>query len=190
MKTIGERVRQLRKERGFTRQGDLAKLVGVDQSVISDIENGAGFKAEVLIGLCKALDTTAEFLMLGQAAASKEEAAILAIFRKTNDEGRIAMLAMAQGVQKTYPRPAVVPTDHPQNMGELEKARVIHRSDPVRTDTFMSKGNKHLAFSIPGTSKKKGSASDQPSHPHSDAKPSKRREHSEGAATPRRAGKT
>lgn len=63
METIGARIKALRGKK-FT-QTTLGKAVGVDQSVISDIERGAGFKADLLMKICDALETTAEYLMRG-----------------------------------------------------------------------------------------------------------------------------
>jgi transcriptional regulator with XRE-family HTH domain len=149
MKTIGNRVRDLRKAKGFARQSDLGKVVGVDQSVISDIENGAGFKADVLMALCEHLDTTAEYLMLGEGQASQGEAEMLTLYRKTNDEGRIAMIVTARGLQAVYPRVEKISTPL-QKMGEMPIR------DVVRTDTLVAKQRipKQVEYSISGTSKK------------------------------------
>ena len=183
MKTIGNRVRDLRKAKGFARQSDLGKLVGVDQSVISDIENGAGFKADVLIALCEHLDTTAEYLMLGEDRSTQGEAEILSLYRKTNDEGRAAMLVTARGLHAAYPRLEKVSTSL-QKMGETRMQEV------VRTDTLITNHPKQVEHSIPGTSKKKGAPRDErTTTPDSDTKrkPSKRGKHASSSASTGRA---
>lgn len=182
MKTIGNRIRELRKAKGFSRQSDLAKLVGVDQSVISDIELGAGFKADVLMALCEHLDTTAEYLMLGEQSAGQGEAEIVTLYRKTNDEGRIAMIVTARGLHAAYPRVEKVSTPL-QKMGEMPIR------DVVRTDTLVANKRKHIELDIPGTSEKKGSKSDQRS---SDPKPKspQRGKHTASPASARRTGRT
>ena len=182
MKTIGNRVRDLRKAKGFARQSDLGRLVGVDQSVISDIENGAGFKADVLMALCEHLDTTAEYLMLGEQATGQGEAEILTLYRKTNDEGRIAMIVTARGLRAAYPRVENVSTSL-QKMGEMPIR------DVVRTDTLVANKRKHLELDIPGTSEKKGSKSDQRST-DTKPKPPQRGKHSAPPASTRRTGRT
>ena len=156
MKTIGNRVRDLRKAKGFARQSDLGKVVGVDQSVISDIENGAGFKADVLMALCEHLDTTAEYLMLGEDQTSKGEAEILTLYRKTNDEGRTALLVTACGLQAAYPRMGNIPM-------ALQKGGGTPVREVVPTDTLVAKQpkQKQVEFSITGTSKKKGAQGDK-----------------------------
>lgn len=181
MKTIGNRVRDLRKAKGFARQGDLGRLVGVDQSVISDIENGAGFKADVLIALCEHLDTTAEYLMLGEDQTSQGEAEILSLYRKTNDEGRIAMIVTARGLRAAYPRVENVSTSL-QKMGETRMQEV------VPTDTLITNHPKQVEYSIQGTSKKKGAQRDErtaKTNPDTERKPPKRGKH---AASPASAG--
>lgn len=144
MKTIGERVRDLRKARGFGRQGDLAKLVGVDQSVISDIENGAGFKADVLMRLCEHLGTTAEYLMLGEESSAAGETELLGIYRKTSESGREAMLAMAKGLKDRFPR-------HPMNMGNMDNSRGKPVAEEVQQDTV----DNEIDFPLPQTSMRK-----------------------------------
>lgn len=62
--SIGARIRTMRKTAGL-RQAELAKLACIDQSTLSDIENGAGFGADTLVLLADALGTTAEQIMRG-----------------------------------------------------------------------------------------------------------------------------
>ncbi|MCY1236065.1 Helix-turn-helix domain protein [compost metagenome] len=174
MKTIGERVRDLRKAKGFSRQGDLAKLVGVDQSIISDIENGSGFKASVLMALCEHLETTPEFIMDGDERQSASEAEMLALFRNTNDEGRTAMAVMARSLKESYPRITG------------GRARVITDDGSTRPDTFITKHEKHLELPISGTSKKRGAPREE-SNTHTEPEPPERRKHAAGSAKARRA---
>lgn len=187
METIGNRVRDLRKAKGFARQSDLGKLVGVDQSVISDIENGAGFKADVLMALCEHLDTTAEYLMLGDEQMSSGEAEILSLYRKTNDEGRIAMIVTARGLQAVYPRMGNPPMS-------LQNGGATPMHEVVRTDTLVAKQRKQkqIEYSISGTSKKKGAQGDKrttTANSNTKRKPSKRGKHAAPPASTSRAGR-
>ena len=77
----GSRIRALRKSRGLT-QGKLAKLIGLDQSTVSDIERGANFGADVLHQLCEQLQTTSRYIMRGGNDHSDlYEAELVGLFR-------------------------------------------------------------------------------------------------------------
>lgn len=67
MTTPGKRIRDLRKSKEpAISQSDLAALIGVDQSTISDIENGRGLSAENMMRICEALSTTPQYIMRGE----------------------------------------------------------------------------------------------------------------------------
>ncbi len=93
METIGQRIRQRRTELGMTRQADLAELVGVDQSTISDIERGANTRPENLLRLAEVLRTTPEWLVRGTTA--KPAAPVGWPFRTLTAQ-RLAALTPAQ----------------------------------------------------------------------------------------------
>lgn len=61
----GLRVKALRLQKKLT-QVQLAELVGIDQSTLSDIERGGGLYANTLMSLCDALNTSPQFIMRGQ----------------------------------------------------------------------------------------------------------------------------
>lgn len=69
MTTPGKRIRALRKSKDpAISQEQLAELIKVDQSTISDIENGKGLSAENLMKICEALVTTPQYIMRGEPA--------------------------------------------------------------------------------------------------------------------------
>ena len=83
METIGGRIRTARKALGLN-QIQLSQQVGIDQSTLSDIENGASFGAGVLMSLSAALFKSPQYLMTGKAESfdlSDEEAQMLAAYR-------------------------------------------------------------------------------------------------------------
>lgn len=91
---IGQRIRALRLSRvPKLNQTELAALVNVDQSVISDIENGAGFKADLLMELCEALRTSPDFIMRGGSERAMQEAQLIGFFRECDDDGRAELMA-------------------------------------------------------------------------------------------------
>ena len=66
METPGQRIRRLRRSRPEPiSQVQLAALVGVDQSTISDIENEKGLSAENMMLICDALETSPQYVMRG-----------------------------------------------------------------------------------------------------------------------------
>ncbi len=64
--SIGQRIRHLRKQRGLS-QIQLASLVGISQGSLSllEVDRTHAPMGETLAGLCRALQTTPEFLMQG-----------------------------------------------------------------------------------------------------------------------------
>ena len=68
MKTVGERILELLKEKRIT-QKDLAMMVGITESALSRyINNEREPKLEVLANLATALDTTVDYLATGAKA--------------------------------------------------------------------------------------------------------------------------
>ena len=60
---IGERIKELRKERGLS-QPELAKLIGVANSVISNWETGTNFpRGDYVALLSKTFNVTADYLL-------------------------------------------------------------------------------------------------------------------------------
>lgn len=70
MENLNARIKRLRKERGLT-QEQLARLSGLSQTSISDLERGRNDGSEYLVEIAKALGVTAEFLKFR--AGSKSE---------------------------------------------------------------------------------------------------------------------
>lgn len=85
MSTPGLRLKALRKEKGLS-QVQLAAIVRVDQSTISDIENEGGLSAENLMRLCEALQTTPQFVMRGKSDADDLLMQIKALVSTTPSE--------------------------------------------------------------------------------------------------------
>ncbi|NKC13650.1 MAG: helix-turn-helix domain-containing protein [Gammaproteobacteria bacterium] len=80
---VGEKIRKLRKERGYTLD-QLAELTGSSKSYIWEIENKAPPRpsADKLSKIANALDVTIEYLMDDSGAIDQEDAADAAFFRK------------------------------------------------------------------------------------------------------------
>lgn len=99
MSDIGNRIRELRKRHKLN-QTDLAELVGCDQSVISDMENGRGFGAKYLLPLARALQTSPEYIM-GESEESPDVDGfedLLAYARTLSTEQMKTLLEVARGL--------------------------------------------------------------------------------------------
>lgn len=109
MDTIGSRVRALRKVRGYSQEA-LAALVGITQGSLSLIERN---KTDVpagstLAGLCKALQTTPDFLIAGggcdpgsiQSAIEGHE--LVFLWRELPDEARRLVIDNAHAVSRAF----------------------------------------------------------------------------------------
>ena len=97
MNAIAERIKALRKARHpKMSQARLGELCNVDQSVISDIEKGAGFRADVLMALCSALNTSPNFIMLGGSESEMEESQLIGFYRSCSKENRATLMGGAK----------------------------------------------------------------------------------------------
>lgn len=66
MQSIGERVAKLRESRNLT-QGELARLLSVNQSAVSHWEKGIrNIPADQIGRIAKALNTSCDYLILGE----------------------------------------------------------------------------------------------------------------------------
>ena len=111
MSTIGQRVRQLRKLRGYS-QVELAALVGITQGSLSLIERD---ETEVpagstVAGLCKALRTTPDFLIAGggdpdSIASAIQEHELVFLWRDMPEEARRLVLDNAHAVKRAFSIP-------------------------------------------------------------------------------------
>ena len=103
MDTIGKRIRDRRKQLGMSRQSELGEKVGLDQSTISDIENGAGFGVEYVMPFARALRWSPEQLLEGKSGASvpmtEEMHALLDECRSLNSEDMAVLIRTAQGMR-------------------------------------------------------------------------------------------
>lgn len=108
MGTIGQRVRHLRKLRGFN-QVELATLAGISQGSLSLIERNetAVPAGTTLAGLCKALRTTPDFLIAGAGdpdsiASAIQEHELVFLWRDLPEEARRLVLENAHAVRRAF----------------------------------------------------------------------------------------
>lgn len=125
MKPIGDRIRELREAAGLTQSG-LAKACKVDQSVISDVEKkGARFKADTLLLMCEALDTTPEYLMRGATTGgdlARDIAKATALLSKMTPLVRATAIAGLAGIAEQA-GPRLASANPPEDKRPIEGVR-------------------------------------------------------------------
>lgn len=107
MKTIGQRIRDLRVGRKLT-QEQLAKAIGITQASMTDLETGKSKSpaSQTLTKLARVLEVDPEWLMTGKgaqqpiASLSETEAELLLVYRALSAEGREYVLKRARSVHR------------------------------------------------------------------------------------------
>ncbi len=75
-KPIGMRIKQMRKLRHFT-QEQLAEIIDMSQKNLSMVERGAaGLSISSLMSICKALQTSADYILFGISASNSNNALV------------------------------------------------------------------------------------------------------------------
>lgn len=111
--TIGERIEAARRAKGLS-QGALAKLIGVKQPSISQLEAGVTSipRGTTLARLAGALGVAPEWLMTGRgpmlsiAANTPEESELLMVFRSLDEAHRAVLLSTARALLATAEKPS------------------------------------------------------------------------------------
>lgn len=103
MDTIGSRISTRRKALGI-RQIDLARNIGIQQGYLSEIESGkkGDMGAPILMGLCRELQLTPEYLFYGEGASEARErqlleSEVLFFMRAISSEQRTVIIGMLRG---------------------------------------------------------------------------------------------
>lgn len=114
-KMPGSRIRALRKAKGWS-QVKLAKLVGISQASLSELETGDSHtpSGNALLSLAKHLETDPEFILTGRASPvsepvkDMEEVELLKLWRELDSGHRSAVLATARALRAQQPKPSKV----------------------------------------------------------------------------------
>lgn len=107
MKTVGQRIRDLRVARKLT-QPQLAKALGITQGSITDLETGKSKApaSQTLTKLARLFEVDPEWLMTGKgaqhpvASLSDAESELLLIYRALSSEGQEYVLKRAKSVHR------------------------------------------------------------------------------------------
>ena len=108
MQTPGQRIRGAREDAGYDNQGEFAKMVGLSQSSLSEIENGDSKlpSSPVLIRMCELLNKSPRWIVYGEDGdlswPTKEEVELLNAFRHMTDEARAAFVATANALASKH----------------------------------------------------------------------------------------
>ena len=103
-KLIGERLRQIRKKRGYT-QEKLAEMAGISPQHCSGIETGgAKVSLPALVQLCSALDATMDEVLFDSVPAAAKSGLMRevdAVFSDCSADEMYLMLAQAKSLKET-----------------------------------------------------------------------------------------
>jgi transcriptional regulator with XRE-family HTH domain len=143
---LAQRVFELRQQRGFERQKDLADAAGVQQSSVSDIERGVTteqkVRASTLVGLSRALTVTWEYLLNGaeeDQAREFEEAELIAIYRQVPERSRQAILQSARTVL------AAMPPTETSSQGTLQRSEAEQKRKAAQRAATKHTTRKHAS---------------------------------------------
>lgn len=141
LSTLAERMRWARERLRLT-QDELAKLAGVSQSTIGNIESGERKKAQAIVELALALQVTAEWLALGmepveRMAASEPSAtyglpSALSTVRNLGKLLALHSVVRRESLADLLRRFAVDPTNTPleQEVVDLLQPPALHAASP------------------------------------------------------------
>lgn len=104
MQTPGQRIRIARENAGYDNQGEFAKVLGISQSTLSEIESGESKlpSAPVLIKMCELLKKSTRWILYGEEGdlswPTKEEIDLLNTFRDMSQASREALVVTAKAL--------------------------------------------------------------------------------------------
>lgn len=152
---LGQRIADLRETRLLS-QPQLAFNAGIAQPSLWAIEKGRTVEitARTLIALCRALDTTWEYLWDGADVPEEQariEAELVACYRSLPDAGRIALLQSARGLRQAMGGRVPV-ADNSQKDDRNQSAHQLQEKagpklGPALKQTLVVKGNRQDARS-------------------------------------------
>lgn len=98
---IGERVRLTRNSRGLTRE-TLAELLGISTLFLGYIECGQrGMSIETLQKLCKVLNVSADYILLGKTNSHTDEEALIKAINELDSQFVPLALEQINNLKKT-----------------------------------------------------------------------------------------
>lgn len=104
--STGQRIKSARIAAGYERQGDFAKLLGISQASLSEIENGETKlpSSPVLVNMCELLGKSPRWILYGEEGdlkyPTKEEESLLLAFRTMSNEAKQAIISTATALSK------------------------------------------------------------------------------------------
>jgi transcriptional regulator with XRE-family HTH domain len=115
MKMPGSRIKALRQAKGWS-QVKLAKLAGISQAALSELETGQSRtpSGDALLLLAKHLETDPDFIVTGRASPVSEpvndleEVEILKLWRELDAPHRAAVMATARALRASQAKPSKV----------------------------------------------------------------------------------
>ena len=104
MQTPGQRIKLARERAGYFNQGEFAKLVGLRQSTLSEIETGETKlpNAKAALMMCELTGVSLRWIIYGEdgeiTIPTKEEQELLNKLRSVDDHAKAALMEMAKAL--------------------------------------------------------------------------------------------
>ena len=104
MQTPGQRIKIARESAGYFNQGEFAKLIGIRQSTLSEIESGETKlpNAKACLLMCELTGVTLRWIIYGEdgeiSIPTKQEQELLSRLRSMDDKARNALIEMANAM--------------------------------------------------------------------------------------------
>ena len=104
MQTPGQRIKFARERAGYLNQGEFAKLIGIRQSTLSEIESGETKlpNAQAALIMCELTGVTLRWIIYGEDGEinipTKQEQELLNRLRNMDDKAKNALIEMANAM--------------------------------------------------------------------------------------------
>jgi DNA-binding XRE family transcriptional regulator len=104
MQTPGKRIKQARENAVYLNQGEFAKLIGIRQSTLSEIESGETQlpNAKAALIMCELTGVTLRWIIYGEegeiSIPTKQEQELLSQLRSMDEKSRSALIEMAKAI--------------------------------------------------------------------------------------------
>lgn len=87
---VGKRVERIRKNLNLSKS-KFGKMIGVSGQYIGKVEKGAGLSAELIVNICRATGTTADYILFGTVYHVQDQAMVVTLCGLSTEQINIAL---------------------------------------------------------------------------------------------------